>query len=229
MGEIELLPMIIPILYRNEYLLVVNKPSGLLTHPSQEARKENDLTSLLKSQLQSTFYPIHRLDRATSGIVCFASKKEYIKPYQQLWTQQQVFKEYLCLVRGQTLPQFSSCYPLTDLEKNIKREATTDFITLKNFKNISLIKAIPRTGRTHQIRRHLAHLGHHIIGDTTYGKGGFNRQARSKGLNRLFLHASVIQFIDPLSFRPLMIFNPLSADLIEHLKINALDSLHGGS
>jgi tRNA pseudouridine65 synthase len=212
--------MKIPILYQDQSLIIVSKPSALLTHPNIEAKKESDLLSILKFQLGRPLYPIHRLDRATSGILCLSFDKDQVSKFQTLWDQKKVFKEYICLVRGATASQFSSTHALSDLKTKITKEARTDFKTIKHYKNLSLIKAYPRTGRTHQIRRHLAHLGHHIIGDTTYGKGGFNREARLRDLHRLFLHASCIQFINPSDNKPLLIFNSMPKELIHHLSLN---------
>jgi tRNA pseudouridine65 synthase len=213
--------MSITIHYQDPSLIIVSKPSGLLTHPNIEANKETDLTSELKKQLNQSVYPIHRLDRATSGIICLCFNKGDVKLFQELWIEQKVYKEYICLVRGKTPEEFISHHPLSDLKTKVKKEARTDFKTIRHYKNLSLIMAIPRTGRTHQIRRHLARLGHHIIGDTTYGKGGFNRQARENGLQRLFLHARVLQFINPINNKPHLVYDKITKELSDHLDFNA--------
>jgi 23S rRNA-/tRNA-specific pseudouridylate synthase len=149
--------------------------------------------SLLEKQTQSKLFGIHRLDRQTSGVLLVAKNSRTASLMGQVMQDHQIKKCYLALVRG-SLSQFFSDRPLTS-ESGAKKECYTAFKAIKSFnEGVSLIEASPLTGRMHQIRRHLAHLANHIIGDTKYGKGGINREFRETFQNsRMFLHASRLE------------------------------------
>lgn len=177
------------VLYQDELLVAIDKPSGMMVHRNQECQQGPFLVQELRNQLNQFVYPVHRLDRPTSGVILFALDAQTVTGIQNLWDQNT--KTYLVLVRGKTPDSFISERPLTEITKGGEkklRECKTEFRTIRHFHDSSLIEAVLKTGRQHQIRRHLAHLGHHILGDTTYGKGFINNKARELGLNRLFLH-----------------------------------------
>ncbi len=207
------------ILFQDELLVAVDKPSGMMVHRNQECQQGPFLVQELRTQLNQLVYPVHRLDRPTSGIILFALSPESVTEIQNLWHQNT--KTYLTLVRGRTPDEFVSDRALTFLskggEKKLK-ECRTEFKTIKHYQDCSLVEAVIKTGRQHQIRRHLSHLGHHIIGDTTYGKGFINNKARASGLSRLFLHHHKLILSRPQSESALTLVSELSEELKDYLQ-----------
>lgn len=202
----------LPLLYRDDQLVAVNKPAGMLTHRGWG----DDVMPLLQRLRDETgqyLYPVHRLDRATSGVVVFATSAEMVRLLQEQFNTDQVKKEYLALCRGHTLASQVLHYPLAKEKGGPKRAAVTELALLESFERYGLVRAIPKTGRTHQIRRHLKHLSHPIIGDVRYGKGEHNRIFRERfNFHRLALHAQRLSFIHPITRHPLTIEAPLDAE-----------------
>lgn len=203
----------IPVLYRDDRFVAVDKPGGLLVHRSAEASDTTALLQLVRDQIGAFLYPVHRLDRAASGVVLFALDKEAAAAAQACITRPDTNKTYIALVRGSTDPAFESRRPLHS-EAGRPQEAWTEFRRLAEVSRCSLLEVRLHTGRRHQIRRHLAHLAHQIIGDTQYGKGRINRYLREAfGLPRLFLHARRLELPHPTTGRSLRIEAPLACDL----------------
>lgn len=201
------------ILYRDDHLVAVSKPSGLLVHRSPEARDRTFLLQRLATQLDLHLYPVHRLDRAASGIIVFGLSSADARWIQEALQRETTCKEYLVLVRGRTPEAFSSGKPLTN-EAGTKQPARTTFTREALFAHCSLLHARLFTGRRHQIRRHLNHLGHHVVGDTTHGKGHVNRAFRTEfGLHRLFLHATRLAFRHAITGEELALDDPLPPGL----------------
>lgn len=208
----------IPILHRDERIVAVDKPGGLLVHRSDEAKDEVALLQLVRDQLETFVYPIHRLDRPASGIVLFALDKEAAASGQKSLNAPETEKIYLTLARGSTEEHFESRRSLHN-DAGREQEAWTEFRKLADVAECSLLEARLHTGRRHQIRRHLAHLAHQIIGDVRYGKGRINQRMRDEyGLPRLFLHAHRLTLTHPITSEPLTIESPLPADLREFLE-----------
>ena len=188
--------MPLDILYRDDALVVVNKPGGLLVHRTRESSDRVFLLQELGAQLGCFLYPVHRLDRATSGAIAFAFTPEGARALQEILSADDTCKEYLALVRGEAAERGEIDRPLTG-DTGVRRPARTEFERLAHLPELtiargglSLLKVRISTGRRHQIRRHLAHLHHHILGDTSHGKGRINRDFREAfGLPRLCLHA----------------------------------------
>lgn len=158
--------------------------------------------------------PIHRLDRAASGVLLFGFTGDGARALQAALGAPSTEKEYLVLVRGETPERFESDRPLTARPQNVVREARTRFERLAIVDGLSLLRARLLTGRRHQIRRHLQHLAHQVVGDTRYGKGRLNRDLRARhGLPRLFLHAWRLALDHPADGRRLELRAPLAADL----------------
>jgi tRNA pseudouridine65 synthase len=201
-------------LYRDDRLVVVNKPAGMLVHRGW-ANDRVTLLSLVRNQLGQHVYPAHRLDRATSGILLFALDPAVAALLQAMFSAGAVIKNYLALTRGVT-PQLGLVdHALAKSKDHDKQPAQTALRRLATFERYSLIEARTFTGRQHQIRRHLKHLAHPLIGDTRYGKGVHNRRFRSEfSLQRLALHASKLKFEHPLSGETLELRAPLPADLV---------------
>ena len=218
------------ILYLDEHLVIINKPSGLLVHRSEIDRHETRFTlQLLRDQLGQRVYPVHRLDKPTSGALAFALSQEAASAIADLWRQRQVEKKYLAIVRG-WMPEFihldkPMAPPVDKYAKHEKvreeQEAITDFRCLATVEipveidkypqsRYSLVEAMPHTGRKHQIRRHLKHLAHPIIGDARYGKGRHSRYFRDQ-LNapRLLLHASELTVPHPYLQQDIHVCAPL--------------------
>jgi tRNA pseudouridine65 synthase len=168
----------------------------------------------LRDQLGRHVFPVHRLDRATSGVLLFALSSEMAAKLQAEFEAGTVRKQYLALVRG-TPP--ASCvvdHPVPKTEDGPRVPAVTEVRTLGTSGRFSLVLAEPRTGRLHQVRRHLKHLGHPLVGDVNYGRGEINRLFREQyGLHRLFLHAWTLALPHPRTGAPLAACAPVPAEL----------------
>ena len=183
----------LPILYRDERFLVVDKPGGILVHRTRASRDRVFLVQAVRAQVGRLVHPGHRLDRAASGAIAFATDRSHVAALQEALQAPATRKEYVVLCRGETPVSFTSGRALTS-ERGVRQEARTEFERIGIVRGFSLLRARLRTGRRHQIRRHLAHLGHQIVGDTKYGKGGINRWLRAEfELPRLFLHATRLE------------------------------------
>src|SRR5690606_28304384 len=186
------------VLFLDADIVAVSKPPEMLVHKAPRAPDDAPvLLQTLKAQIGRWLYPVQRLDRATTGVVALASTSPAAAALQRSLASLSCRKDYLTLVRGQPPARFASQRPLTD-ERGQPRPAHTEFRTLLRFSGCALVRARILTGRSNQIRRHLNHLGHHVLGDTTFGKGRLNRLYRARfALPRLFLHATRLCFDHP--------------------------------
>ena len=208
----------LPVVYQDDHLLVVNKPSGLAVHRG-EARDPLYALGLARQIAGRFVHPLHRLDRATSGLLIFTFDKAVLAAMQQRLEAGGVEKVYWALVRGIPPEAGTIDHAIPRQEGGELVEARTDFRRLGIFERYALVEARPRTGRRHQIRKHLKHLSHPLIGDTRYGKGEHNRYFRDLvGLHRLALHAVGLRFEHPLDGRSLTLLAPPPADLYEPLE-----------
>lgn len=207
----------IGILHEDERFVVVDKPGGLLVHRTRESTDRVFLLQEVGRQLGCHVFPVHRLDRAVSGALVMAFSSDATRRLQASLTATDAVKEYVALVRGETPEAFESDRPLTD--KNGRRKpARSEFERIATLSRCSLLRVRIHTGRRHQIRRHLSHLAHQIIGDSSHGKGKINRFFRDTyGLPRLFLHAARIEFLHPWTEERLEVRAPLASDLREFL------------
>jgi tRNA pseudouridine65 synthase len=220
-------PPPLPILYRDEQVVAVHKPSGLFVHPTRLASGESSCLGLLARQVEGPLHPVHRLDRATSGVLVFALSPEAARRLGELFQARQVQKSYLAVVRGWTAQQGRVVRPLSEAGKHEPKEAVTDYRREATVElpypagryersRYSLLRVLPRTGRRHQIRRHLAHIAHPVVGDTTYGDGAHNRLFRRLfDVQRLLLMAMELSFTHPFTGAALSITAPLPADVQE--------------
>jgi tRNA pseudouridine65 synthase len=213
----------LPVLYRDAALLVVNKPSGMAVHRGWATDKITAL-SLARGIAGQWVYPVHRLDRSTSGVLVFALAPEVAARMQELFTADVVHKRYLALVRGNAPEQAHIDHPIAKDKGRPKLPAFTRMCRLESYqitddvsgasRSYSWVEAQPLTGRPHQIRRHLKHISHPIIGDVRYGKGEHNRLFRRRfALERMALHAERLSLPHPIDGAPLSVVAAIPADL----------------
>jgi len=217
------------IVYRDEYVVVIEKPAGLLVHRSYLARRERWFAmQLLRDQIGQHVFPVHRLDRPTSGLLMFALSAEVAALLGEQFSAGGIHRGYHAVVRGYAPDQGRIDYPLKEeldkiadqkAKKNkAAQDAVTNFVTLERvelpFKvstkhdttRYSLVQLAPETGRKHQLRQHLAHLRHPIVGDTRHGDGRHNDFFRTHfNCHRLLLAATKLSFHHPISKTPVVL------------------------
>jgi len=181
----------------------------------------------VRDQLGQPVFPLHRLDRATSGLLLFALSSEVARDMQSVLAAAETRKRYLALCRGCD-PQLTRIdHPLARELGALKREAVTEFRLLGTFERYGLYEAMPLTGRTHQIRRHLKHASHPIIGDVRYGKGEHNRRFRERfAFHRLALHCHRLAFRHPRTGEQMLLEAPVDEAFTQLLtKIGLLTAM----
>jgi tRNA pseudouridine65 synthase len=214
------------ILYRDEILAVVNKPAGLMVHDSALARGETEFAAdRLRDAFARPIHLIHRLDRATSGCLLLAFERDAASELGRQFMSRAVRKRYLALCRG--WPADEEFTVEHDLDggpgKPQKKPAVTHFRRRAcgelaqpaagfETSRYALLECEPETGRFRQIRRHLKHLSHHLIGDTSHGDGRRNRDFRALGVHRMLLHAWRLDLVHPATGAPLGAVAPLDAE-----------------
>lgn len=210
------------ILYRDDVLVIVNKPSGLSAHRGYASEHGDYVLTRARDALGQHVYLAQRLDRATSGAMAMVLDAQWVLPLQRAFERGEVQKRYLALARGVLTGERLVDYaiPRADGADAPRVAAQTIFRSLAVLEqSFSLLEAEPLTGRYHQIRRHLKHLRHPIVGDTSYGDGKQNRKARERfGLLRLFLHASKLQMPHPVSGELVQVIAPLPEELARTLR-----------
>lgn len=217
--------MSLTILYRDAHYVAIDKPPGLLVHRSPISRDRVFALQTLRDQLGCRVYPIHRLDRATSGVLLFALDAESAQRMVAQFEQRQVGKEYLALARGWVDSEGMIDHPVADQDgSGIAQAAQTRYRRLGQVElpyavdrypssRYSLLMATPLTGRRQQIRKHFKHISHHLIGDTTHGNGRHNRFFREHfGIARLLLMARRLAFTHPYADRRIVIEAEIDAD-----------------
>lgn len=229
------------ILYQDSYCVAVNKPAGMLVHRSWLDKHETQFVmQSLRDQIGCHVFPVHRLDRPTSGVLLFALDRDSARDLSLQFEQHLVEKTYLAVVRGHVQEGGRIDYPLkvrldkiADRFANPDKEAETavtdfhplalteqPFVSCLRFTSsrYSLVQLNPLTGRKHQLRRHMKHIFHPIVGDTTYGDKVQNRAILAHvGVRRLLLHAYKLTFNHPVMARRLTLTAPLDDDFIKVL------------
>ena len=227
--------MTLRLLYQDEYLVAIDKPAGLLVHRSWLDRHETQFAmQMTRDLIGQHVYPVHRLDRPTSGVLLFALDPQTARTLSEDFAQHRVQKEYLALVRGWTPEQLFIDYPLKEeLDKIADKFATVDKpaqeaqTQLQRLQTVelpyavsakhptsrySLVRLMPHTGRKHQLRRHMAHIFHPIVGDTKHGDGRHNRFFREQyDCQRLMLCNLSLTIQHPQLQSPLRIQTELDA------------------
>ncbi|MBS0194610.1 MAG: pseudouridylate synthase [Proteobacteria bacterium] len=220
----------LPILFADDVLAVVNKPVGLMAHASPMARDEDDfLVDRLRMQFAREVVLVHRLDRATSGCVLIAFDRDTAAALGTQFMQRAVEKTYLAVCRGWPAEIGVIDHPLDGGPgKPVKKPAVTAFRRLATGElpepsggfptsRYALLECAPHTGRWRQIRRHLKHAVHHLIGDTSHGDGHHNRIFRARGIGRMLLHAHTLAFTHPRSGARIETMAPLDAEFAQVL------------
>ncbi|MGZ3425909.1 MAG: RluA family pseudouridine synthase [Polyangia bacterium] len=205
----------IELLYVDEQIVVANKPSGLLVHRGWD---DDDDVALfrVRDAIGAHVSPVHRLDRGTSGALLFARTAEATATLSRDFESGRVDKRYLALVRGTPPDAGVIDHPVPKKESGARVPAVTRFrrIARSTVDRCSLVEATPETGRLHQIRRHLKHLNHPVVGDVNYGSGEINRHYRAQyHLHRLALHAHFLAFEHPLTRLRVVVTAPMPDDL----------------
>ncbi|MBB3168570.1 tRNA pseudouridine(65) synthase TruC [Simiduia aestuariiviva] len=229
-------PEQLPLIFQDEHLVVINKPSGLLVHRSPIDRHETRFAvQLLRDQIGQHVYPVHRLDKPTSGLLVFALNADIARAMSDKFNDKDIQKNYLAMCRGY-MPSQRLDYPLSvkldriadkhRQQDKAPQSAITNFTTLATCElpypvdrypvaRYSLVLCQPETGRKHQIRRHLKHAGHPIIGDAKHGKSVHNRFfAEHFSANHLLLSAVGLDFSHPVTGEPLSLRCPAAAKFI---------------
>lgn len=245
------------ILYQDNHCIAVNKPAGMLVHRSfLDPHAHEFVMQTLRNQIGQHVFPVHRLDRPTSGVLLFGLNSNAAKVLSQQFENHSVQKTYLAVVRGYLhiegeksgqiayplkviLDKIGDKHSIANLEKGLEnpedtlveyQSAITHWQTLATTEQpfsarpryptsrYSLVKLTPTTGRKHQLRRHMKHVFHPIIGDTSYGDHHQNRAIRQHlGIHRLMLHAYKLQFISLETGIPIEIIAPVDSDWIKML------------
>ncbi|WP_461052659.1 pseudouridine synthase [Spirosoma arcticum] len=225
--------------------MAINKPHGLLVHRSPMAADASEFAvQLLRDQLGQRVYPVHRLDRKTGGVLLFALNEAMNAAMQQQFMDGHVAKTYLAIVRGYTPDEQAIDYPLRrDDGPGVLQNAFTLLKTLRRAEvdmplgkhpssRYSLVELTPTTGRMHQLRKHMAHILHPIIGDRPHGCNKQNKLFLERfGMNTMLLHARQIQFRHPVSAEEITVTAPWQDEFgrmlralfeIDHTALNTL-------
>ncbi|MDD5432598.1 MAG: RluA family pseudouridine synthase [Candidatus Omnitrophica bacterium] len=208
--------MNIPVVYEDDWLLVVDKPAGLLTIPTPK-NESRTLTSILNDDLEARhltyrLHPCHRLDRDTSGLIIYAKGKSFEKKMAELFRLRKIKKTYIAFVQGnlkQPVGRINS--PIEGLTSETK------YKVIEKRKIFDIVEVHPLTGRTNQIRIHFKNLGHPILGDTKFA---FRRDFLLKS-KRLCLHAERLEFVHPETNRPVILKSALPKELKDFLIKNS--------
>lgn len=219
------------ILYADDYLVCIDKPPGLLVHRTGlDAGETRFAVQLLRDQIGRPVWPVHRLDKGTSGVLLFALDRDTARLLHSAFEAHDptLQKTYHAMVRGWPADRGSIDHPLKRLPDDMRHERAEIQTALTHYRCLAhhelplpqgafssmrcaLVELHPVTGRRHQLRRHLKHIAHPIIGDATHGKGPLNRAvADLLGMQRLWLHASGLQLQHPISQQRLAIHAPLA-------------------
>ncbi len=220
--------MMLDIVFQDEYFVAVNKPAGMLVHRSWLDKHETQFVmQTLRDQIGQHVFPLHRLDRPTSGVLIFALSSDVASQVMPMFANHEMVKTYHAVVRGWIEEAGRLDYALkVELDKIADKhasqekeaqEAITDYCPLAKTEipystgkftttRYCLMELKPLTGRKHQLRRHMAHLRHPIVGDTTHGDGKHNKLFREVyDSHRLLLHASRLEFVHPFTKQTVLI------------------------
>lgn len=209
------------ILFEDAHFVAINKPCGVLVHRTNISEDKVFVLQLLRKQLKQKIYPVHRLDRATSGILIFGKTSEAASQLNEQFMAKQIAKQYGAIIRGFVPEKATINYPLLTEDRSKRQEAITHY---QRSRQVELPYAVGRyqtarysyvhvqteTGRRHQIRRHFSHLRHPIIGDKRHGDVKHNKFFQNElGIPRLLLHAASLGFVHPFTQEKLFVEAPI--------------------
>ena len=225
--------MNLEIIFEDEYLIAVNKPNQVLVHHAYHSRNvadEMSLLQLIEAQLQLKVFPIHRLDRKTSGIILLAKATVYVAKFQELFTSNQIEKKYFGVVRGFSPDTKLIDSPVKGRDAKVHKEALTHLKTLANIvldipvkpydsSRYSLVELIPKTGRMHQLRIHMNKISHPLLGDAKYGDKNHDTMfVNNFGWRNLFLHAGQLSFVHPFTLKKIRLKASFTEDWLALFK-----------
>ena len=200
--------------FEDDYIICVNKPNNVVVHHAHHSRnvaEEDSLLQLIEQQFGFKTYPIHRLDRKTSGIILLAKQKEFVAKFQELFTKNAIEKTYYGVVRGFAPDTKIIDSPVKGRDANVHKDALTHLKTLEKItldipvkpydtSRYSLVELLPKTGRMHQLRAHMNKISHPLIGDAKYGDKNHDIMFDENfGFKNLFLHAGKLKFKHPFT------------------------------
>ncbi|WP_298777448.1 pseudouridine synthase [uncultured Polaribacter sp.] len=225
--------MSLEIIFEDEYVICVNKPNNVLVHHAHHSRNvadEASLLQLIENQVGLKTYPIHRLDRKTSGIILLAKETQFVSKFQELFTNNEIQKIYYGVVRGFSPETKIIDSPVKGRDANVHKEALTHLKTLEKItlnipvkpydsSRYSLVELSPKTGRMHQLRIHMNKISHPLIGDTKYGDKNHDVMFDENfGFKNMFLHAGKLEFTHPFTSDKLILKSSFSKDWVDLLK-----------
>lgn len=208
------------IIFEDDYLICVYKPNNMLVHHARHSRNVSDETSLLQLILEEKglkVYPIHRLDRKTSGIILLAKETQFVSKFQELFTNNEIQKIYYGIVRGFSPDTKIIDSPVKGRDAKVHKEAVTHLRTLAqvtlnipvkpyDFSRYSFVEFSPKTGRMHQLRIHSKKINHPLIGDAKYGDKNHDVMFNENfGWKNMFLHAGKLEFTHPFTAENLVL------------------------
>ncbi|MGI9228702.1 MAG: RluA family pseudouridine synthase [Gammaproteobacteria bacterium] len=210
------------ILYQDDNVLVIDKPSGLVVHSG--SGRDFGVIELLRQRFGEELQLVHRLDQQTSGCLLLARNMPSLRRLHEVFQAAEIGKTYTALLAGVMRHQTQRVEAALNDGRMLSGErmvtvdeqgkpAVSHFRLLQKYADASQVSVRIETGRTHQIRVHARHIGHAVAGDKKYGDRDFNKRLRARGLKRLFLHAGELCFADPASGDEIRVVAPLPADL----------------
>ena len=216
------------IVYQDKWLCAIDKPCEMMVHASRLGTDRQFVVQLLRDQIGQKVWPVHRLDRATSGVLLFALDRDTASALGKQFMTQTVEKRYLAVARGWVELEGEIDHPLRKHKDSgegqpsltrYRRLAIAELpyaLGEHDTVRYSLVEVFPKTGRRHQIRRHFKHISHHLIGDTTYGDGRHNRIFRQHlHSHRLLLHAHGLEVVHPVDGTPLRLVAELHGEFLD--------------
>jgi tRNA pseudouridine65 synthase len=208
---------VVRVVWRDDRLAIVDKPAGVAVHRGWAKGGDDDepLLQQVRDLLGVHVWLVNRLDRGASGAVLFALDAEAAHLASDLFMNGTIHKRYFAITRGHPPEHVLLDHPIPREPGGERVPAVTEIWRRDTFGRYALVEAAPRTGRLHQIRRHLKHLSCPLIGDVRYGKGEHNRLFRAEhGLHRLALHAAGLDFVHPFTGLAVAVEVPLADDLV---------------
>ena len=222
--------MSLEIIFEDEHIICVNKPNNVLVHHaflSRNVADEDSLLQLIAKEFQIKVYPIHRLDRKTSGLILMAKEKDFVSKFQELFIAKEIQKIYYGIVRGHSPETKIIDSPVKGRDANVHKEALTHLKTLANItldipvkpydsSRYSLVELQPKTGRMHQLRIHMNKVSTPLINDAKYGDKNHDTMYEEQfGWKNLFLHAGSLEFTHPFTEQKLVLKSSFSEDWIQ--------------